>query len=125
MAHLFQFMTPARKLTHPTKSDRFWLQKRHEFWEHHNYSSLWTRESSKSNPERQEFQENALIDLCNKCPQIRKVLVFPEFRTFRTMIQMHSLTPSNTNQLITFGEHLVTHFSYFAYQLLYIRIVVP
>ena len=37
---------------------------RHEFWEHHNYSSLWTRESSKSNPERQEFQETALIDLC-------------------------------------------------------------
>ena len=30
---------------------------RHEFWEHHNYSSLRTRESSKSYPERQEFQE--------------------------------------------------------------------
>ena len=28
---------------------------RHEFWKHHNYSLLWTRESSKSNPERQEF----------------------------------------------------------------------
>ena len=28
---------------------------RHEFWEHRNYSSLQTRESSKPNPERQEF----------------------------------------------------------------------
>ena len=35
---------------------------RHEFREHHNYSSLRTRESSKPNPERHEFQENALID---------------------------------------------------------------
>ena len=26
-AHLFQFMTPARKLTHNTKFERFWIQK--------------------------------------------------------------------------------------------------
>ena len=37
---------------------------RHEFREHQNYLPLRTRESSKSNPERQEFQENALIDPC-------------------------------------------------------------
>ena len=35
---------------------------RHEFWEHQNYSSLGTRKLPKSNPERHEFQENALID---------------------------------------------------------------
>ena len=75
----FQFMTPARKLTHTTKFERFWMQKdmnfgntiiihhlgpenrqksnpeRHEFWEHHNYSSPWARESPKSNPERHKF----------------------------------------------------------------------
>ena len=28
---------------------------RHEFWEPQNYLSLWTRESSKPNPERHEF----------------------------------------------------------------------
>ena len=27
LAHLFQFMTPARKLTHHTKFERFWMQK--------------------------------------------------------------------------------------------------
>ena len=26
-----------------------------KFWEHHNYLRLWTRESSKPNPEGQEF----------------------------------------------------------------------
>ena len=31
-----------------------------------------------------------------------KESIFPEFRTIRTLIQMHSLTLSNTNQLIIF-----------------------
>ena len=43
------------------KFERFCMQKRHEFWEHHNYSSLRTRESSKSNPERHEFQNTIII----------------------------------------------------------------
>ena len=30
---------------------------RHEFWEHHDYSSLWAREMPKILPERQKFQE--------------------------------------------------------------------
>ena len=79
-------MTPARKLTHNTKFEHFLDAERHEFWERHNYSSPWaretpkfdpeshefwechnpslprSRESPKSNPERHEFQENALID---------------------------------------------------------------
>ena len=55
---------PSKKAHPPHKIQMFLDNKRHEFWEPHNYSSLRTRESSKSNPERQEFQENALIDLC-------------------------------------------------------------
>ena len=35
---------------------------RHEFWERHNSSLPWSRESPKSNHERHEFQETALID---------------------------------------------------------------
>ena len=55
---------PSKK-AHPQDEIRMFLNpERHKFREHHNYSSLWTRESSKPNPERQEFQENALIDLC-------------------------------------------------------------
>ena len=54
----FQFMTPARKLTHNTKFECFLDAERHEFQEHHNYSSPWARESPKSDPERHEFQEH-------------------------------------------------------------------
>ena len=126
----FQFMTPARKLTHNTKFKHFLDAERHEFWEchnsslpwaretpksdperhefreRHNSSLPWARESPKSNPERQEFQETALIDPSKKCQQIRKVFIFPEFRT---IIEMHSLTQSTlTNQSL--WEHLVAHF---------------
>ena len=74
---------------------------RHEFWEHHNYSSLWTRESSKSNPERQEFEK--MLSLTSaKMPTNKESIHFPEFHTFCTTIQMHPLTSSNTNQLIIF-----------------------
>ena len=55
---------PSKK-AHPQHEIQTFLHaERHEFWEHHNYSSLRTRESSKPNPERQEFRENAHIDLC-------------------------------------------------------------
>ena len=54
----FQFMTPARKLTHTTKFEHFLDAERHKFQEHHNYSSPWARESPKSNPERHKFQEH-------------------------------------------------------------------
>ena len=50
-------MTPARKLTHNTKFEHFLDAERHEFWEHHNSSSPWARESPKSDPERHEFRE--------------------------------------------------------------------
>ena len=54
----FQFTTPARKLVHNTKFEHFLDAERHEFWEHHNSSLPWARESPKSNPERHEFQEH-------------------------------------------------------------------
>ena len=53
----FQFMTPARKLTHNTKFEHFLDAERHEFWERHNYSSPWAREMPKSDPERHESWE--------------------------------------------------------------------
>ena len=49
---------PSKK-SHPQNEIQTFLDaERHEFWEHHNYLSLWTRESSKSNPERHEFREH-------------------------------------------------------------------
>ena len=79
-------MTPARKLTHNMKFKHFWMQKdmnfghamilhhfgpekcqnsdpeRHEFWERHDSSLPWARESPKSNHKRHGFRETALID---------------------------------------------------------------
>ena len=126
-AHLFQFMTPARKLTHHTKFKCFWIQKDTNFGNtiniHHfgpenlqnpthkdtNFgNTIIIRHFGPENPQNPTHKDrnfekmHSLISA--KCPQIRKVLVFPEFHTFCTMIQMHSLTPSNTNQLITFGN---------------------
>ena len=46
---------PSKKAHPPHEIQMFLDAERHEFWEHHNYSSLQTRESSKPNPERQEF----------------------------------------------------------------------
>ena len=53
----FQFTTQARKLTNNTKFEHFLDAERHEFWECHNYSSPWARESPKSDPERHKFWE--------------------------------------------------------------------
>ena len=79
----------------------------HEFQQRHNSSLPWARESPKSNHERHEFWETALIDPNKKnANKIRKVFVFQEFCT---LIEMHSLTPSTlTNQ--PHGEHLIAHF---------------
>ena len=78
----------------------------HEFWQCHNSLLPWARESPKSNHERHEFWETALIDPSKNASKIRKVFVFQEFRT---LIEMHSLTPSTlTNQPP--WEHLVAHF---------------
>ena len=38
------------------------LPERHEFWERHNSILPWARESPKFYPKRHEFQETALID---------------------------------------------------------------
>ena len=46
---------PSKKAHPQDEIQTFLNAERHEFWEHHNYSSLRTRESSKSNQERQEF----------------------------------------------------------------------
>ena len=121
-------MTPARKLTHNMKFEHFWMQKDMNFGntiiirhfgpenpqnptqKHTNFgNTIIIRHFRPENPQNptqkhMNFEKMHSLTTLQKCPQIRKVFVFPEFCTFCTMIQMHSLTPSNTNQLITFGN---------------------
>ena len=79
---------------------------RHEFWECHNSSLPWARESPKSNHKSHQFWETALIDPSKNANKQGKYLFFPELRT---IFEMHSLTPSTlTNQSL--WEHLVAHF---------------
>ena len=160
----FQFMTPARKLTHNTKFER------HEFWECHNYSSPWAREMpkiwprktqisgtpwlfvtlgqrnaknptqkdmnfgntmiichlgpekcQKSNPERHEFWETALIDPSKKMPTNKESIRFSRILHLNWNALIN---PIHTNQPITFGTPSST-FSLVADQLWYIWTVVP
>ena len=46
---------PSKKAHPQHEIQTFPNTERCEFWKHHHYSRLWTRESSKTNPERQEF----------------------------------------------------------------------
>ena len=49
---------PSKK-AHPQHEIQTFLDAElHKFQEHHNYSSLWARESPKSNPERHEFRQH-------------------------------------------------------------------
>ena len=64
-ALIFQFMTPTPKLFVTSDQRTLKIQPRKtRISGTQNYLSLQTRESSKPNPERQEFQENALTDPC-------------------------------------------------------------
>ena len=94
LAPYFQFMTPARKLTHTMKFEHFWMQKdtnfgnaiilrhfgpekmpksapeRHEFRECHNSSAFWAREMPKSAPKIHEFWQhhNSLLPWARESP---------------------------------------------------------
>ena len=108
-----QFTTPARKLTHRMKFEHVWMQKDtnfgntmilryfrpekcqksypegHEFWQRHNSSLPWARESPNPTTKDTNFSTNLHSLTPAKMP--RKVFIFPEFRT---LFEMHSLTPS-------------------------------
>ena len=103
LTHLFQFMTPARKLTHNMKFECFWIQKDTNFGNTiiiHHFGP-----ENHQNPTQKDTNFEKMHSLTSaKMPTNKESIRFPEFCTFHTMIQMHSLTPSNTNQLITFGN---------------------
>ena len=64
---------------------------RHEFRECNNSLLPWARESPNPTAKDTNFGKTALIDPSKNANKIRKVFIFPEFRT---LFEMHSLTPS-------------------------------
>ena len=114
--HLFQFKTPARKLTHNMKFEHFYMQKDANF-----RNTMIIRDFGPENPQNPTQKDRNFEKMHSltsaKMPTNKESIYFSRICTFCTTIQMHSLTSSNTNQLIIFWEHLVTHFLNFADQL--------
>ena len=103
-AHLFQFRTPARKLTHHTKFKRFCMQKDMNFG--NTIIIRHFRPENPQNPTQKDRNFEKMHSLTStKMPVNKESIRFSRIsHFFHTMIQKHSLTPSNTNQLITFGN---------------------
>ena len=69
------------------------------------------RPENPQNPTQKDKNFEKMHSLTSaKMPTNKESIHFPEFHTFYTMIQMHSLTPSNTNQLIILGTPSNTFF---------------
>ena len=57
LAHLFLVYNPSKK-AHPQHKIRAFLDaERHEFQEHHDYLSLWARETPKNRPRKTRISE--------------------------------------------------------------------
>ena len=120
----FQFTTPARKLTHNTKFEHFWMQKDTNFgntiiirhFGPENRQNPTQKDTNfgnttiihhlepenRQNPTQKDTNFEKMHSLTPaKMPTNKESIHFPEFHN---IIQMHSLTPSNTNQPITFGN---------------------
>ena len=83
--HLFQFKTPARKLTHNMKFKHFHTQKDANFG-----NTIIIRDFGLENPQNPTQKDRNFEKMHSltsaKCPQIKKVFFFPEFHTFCTII---------------------------------------
>ena len=94
--HLFQFKTPARKLTHNTKFKHFHTQKDMNF-----RNTIIIRDFGPENPQNPTQKDKnfeKMHSLTSAKMPTNKESIFPEFRTFRTMIQCTQYphpTPTN------------------------------
>ena len=140
MAHLFQFMTPARKLTHNMKFEHFWMQKDMNFG--NTIIIRHFRPENPQNPTQKDTNFGNTIIIRHFGPENPQNPTQKD----RNFEKMHSLTSAkmptykesirfsrilhfshhDSNALIKsiqhqpinhFWEHLVTHFSNFADQL--------
>ena len=83
---------------------------RHEFWEHHNYSSLWTRESP--NPTQKETNFKKMHTLTPaKMPANKESIHFSRTSHFSHHNSNALINPIQHQPTNHFWEHLVAHFS--------------
>ena len=112
-AHLFQFMTPARKLTNHMKFKCFWMQKDTNFG-----NTIIIRHFGPENPQNPTQKDRNF----EKMHSLTSATMLTNKKSIRFSRILHFLH-HDSNALINpiqhqptnhFWEHLVTHFSNFA-----------
>ena len=88
LAFYFQFTTPARKLTHKTKFEQFWMQKDTNFGNAIILHHLGPEKCQKSYPERHKFRQRH-----NSSPPWARELPNPT-KKVTNFGKLHSLTPA-------------------------------
>ena len=109
-------MTPTRKLIQDTnfrhskiirhfgpENPQNWTQKDMNFGKPKIICHFGPENPQNPTQKDMNFEKMHSLTPAKNAHKIRKVFVFPEFSTLCTFIQMHSLTPPNTNQLTTLG----------------------
>ena len=115
-AHLFQFMTPARKLTHNMKFKCFWMQKDTNFGNTiiiHHFGP-----ENPQNPTQKDRNFKKMHSLTSaKMPTNKESIHFTRISHFSHHDSNALINPIQHQPTNHFWEHLVTHFLNFADQL--------
>ena len=115
-AHLFQFTTPARKLTHHTKFKRFWMQKDTNF--RNTIIIRHFRPENPQNPTQKDRNFEKMHSLTPaKMPTNKESIRFSGILHFSHYDSNALINPIQHQPTNHFWEHLVTHFLNFADQL--------
>ena len=116
MAHLFQFKTPARKLTHHTKFERFCMQKDMNFGNAiiiHHFGP-----ENPQNPTQKDRNFEKMHSLTSaKMLTNKESIHFSRSSPFSHHDSNALINPIQHQPTNHFWEHLVTHFLNFADQL--------
>ena len=116
LAHLFQFMTPARKLTHNMKFECFWMQKDTNFG--NTIIICHFRPENRQNPTQKDRNFEKMHSLTSaKMPTNKESIRFSRILHFSHHDSNALINPIQHQPTNHFWEHLVTHFSNFADQL--------
>ena len=116
LAHLFQFMTPARKLTHHTKFKCFWIQKDMNFGNTINIHHFGPE--NPQNPTQKDRNFEKMHSLTSaKMPTNKESIHFSRISHFLHHDSNALINPIQHQPTNHFWEHLVTHFLNFADQL--------
>ena len=113
LAHLFQFMTLARKLTHNMKFEHFWMQKDTNFG--NTIIICHFGPENCQNPTQKDMNFEKMHSLTSaKMPTNKESIRFSRILHHDSNALINPIQHQPTNH---FWEHLVTHFSNFADQL--------